>query len=241
MIEDVPSLDEGFRALAGLLVDAEPIDATLHRVASITARTFGPGTLVSVTLAGDPPRTVAASDDAAAALDEHQREAGEGPCAAALATAEVVVARPDDAKYPALRASLPPWAAKHTIAALPLLVGGSVAGALNVYAEDPELLAEGEIDAALALAAQAAVSVSNARSYDECRDRVAQLQGALDSRVVIEQAKGVFMERYRCDADAAFERLRQDSQHANRKLRDIASEVVASTTSRRLHPRAPLA
>jgi len=63
--------------------------------------------------------------------------------------------------------------------------------------------------------------------------RAEQLQVALSSRIVIEQAKGVVAERYACDVDDAFELLRRSARDSRRPLHDVAAEVVASagTTS----------
>jgi AmiR/NasT family two-component response regulator len=58
------------------------------------------------------------------------------------------------------------------------------------------------------------------------------LRAAMHSRAVIEQAKGIIMGATGCDAEAAFDLLRQQSQHLNRKLRDVAEEVVASAVRR---------
>ena len=58
-------------------------------------------------------------------------------------------------------------------------------------------------------------------------DLVAQLQGALDSRILVEQAKGVLMEREGLSARAAFERLRRQARARSRKVDEVAREVIA--------------
>jgi hypothetical protein len=65
------------------------------------------------------------------------------------------------------------------------------------------------------------------------RTEVDQLRIALESRAVIEQAKGIVMATVRCDADAAFALLVEQSQHQNRKLRDIARELAATQSRAR--------
>jgi AmiR/NasT family two-component response regulator len=62
-------------------------------------------------------------------------------------------------------------------------------------------------------------------------ERRAQLQHALDSRIVIEQAKGVLIERYGLPPDAAFELLRRAARRSRTKIHDLAREVVATRTS----------
>ena len=65
----------------------------------------------------------------------------------------------------------------------------------------------------------------------ELRDRVRELQGALDSRVIIEQAKGVLAERSGVTLDTAFELLRRVARNRRRKLHEVCTEMVASVES----------
>jgi AmiR/NasT family two-component response regulator len=107
---------------------------------------------------------------------------------------------------------------------------GTVAvGALNLYAHVPEGFGDDDESLGRDLAAAAAAVMVNVSAYWTAFDLSAQLQQALDSRAVIEQAKGVLMAQRHVDADQAFEILRAASQRYNRKLRDIASGIVEST------------
>jgi AmiR/NasT family two-component response regulator len=74
------------------------------------------------------------------------------------------------------------------------------------------------------------VALANSRTYSECSIKISQLQEALETRIIIEQAKGILMATERCDSDAAFEILKNRSQRSNRKLRLVAEEIVTSTT-----------
>ncbi len=65
----------------------------------------------------------------------------------------------------------------------------------------------------------------------------AAVAGAVEKRHFIEQAKGILMGRYRIDADAAFAMLAQASQHSQRKVRELAEEVVSSVVNAGAHPR----
>ena len=69
------------------------------------------------------------------------------------------------------------------------------------------------------------------RELVELRMRVEQLQTALDSRIVIEQAKGVLAERHGVSVDVAFDALRRGSRAEGRKIHDLAREVVATRTT----------
>ena len=75
-------------------------------------------------------------------------------------------------------------------------------------------------------AAQAAVVLANAEAYWASRALASQLEEALASRAVIEQAKGILMATQRCGPDAAFALLRSESQNTNRKVRDVAADYV---------------
>jgi AmiR/NasT family two-component response regulator len=70
------------------------------------------------------------------------------------------------------------------------------------------------------------VAAGNLHAYQSARDMADNLQVALESRAVIDQAKGILIERYKLTPDAAFQLLARVSMHANRKVRDIADDLV---------------
>ena len=76
------------------------------------------------------------------------------------------------------------------------------------------------------MAAIIGIAAASALRYDEALTLAAQLENALASRGVIEQAKGILMAAQRCSAEEAFDLLRRASQRENRKLRDIATHMV---------------
>jgi GAF domain-containing protein len=117
--------------------------------------------------------------------------------------------------------------------AAPLLVRGEGIGALNLYSSEPHGFAALDEAVVVLFAGQAAVAVQNSRLYQSARSLSAQLEAAMASRAVIEQAKGVIMAGQAVDPDTAFDLLRRASQAQNRKLRDIAGEVVAAAASGR--------
>ena len=114
---------------------------------------------------------------------------------------------------------------RHTMS-IGLPVQRQTVGALNVYGTDDTPFDEATQELATAFASYAAVALANADLYASTANLAANLQRALDSRAVIDQAKGILMRDQRISADAAFEVLVQLSSSSNRKLRAIAQDVV---------------
>jgi GAF domain-containing protein len=230
MSDDLLDLDLGLRELTSLLLSEETLATTLDRVTAVAQRCVTGGDGATVTLVkGGSPYTAFHSDGRVLAVDERQYEFHSGPTLEALKTGELQIATCGDAdeRWDELLA----YAAAcgvGSILAVPLVVGSEVVGSLNVYSESTRAFGPDEVSSAVLLAGQASVSVANAKAHEECVSRIQQLQEALDSRVVIEQAKGVLMERHRLSPDDAFDRLRERSQRENVKLREVAAGVVAT-------------
>lgn len=110
--------------------------------------------------------------------------------------------------------------------ALPLRTGRHPAAAVNLYATDPRVFADATHDVALLFALQGAVALDNAELYRQSVALVDQLHAALESRSVVERAKGLLMGRDGIPAPEALARLRRRSQHENRRLRDVAVELL---------------
>jgi len=106
---------------------------------------------------------------------------------------------------------------------VPVVVASDGLGALNFYAGTTSFFD----DDARRLAELFAGQCSVASQYWSVATESTNLSAAMQSRAVIEQAKGVIMATSHCSAEQAFDVLRVQSQHENRKLRDIAAELVA--------------
>jgi GAF domain-containing protein len=113
-------------------------------------------------------------------------------------------------------------------AVVPVLVAESAVGRLELRRAAPAPFDGDALELARILADVAAALVAVDRQRDEHRTLVAQLQHALDSRVVIEQAKGVLAARLGLPLHEAFELLRDRAREANQRLADVAQRVVAS-------------
>jgi GAF domain-containing protein len=220
--------------LAHLLISEESVETTLARVARLAARTIDDCDAAGVTLV--TPRgyiTAANTDERTLAVDRGQYDRGDGPCLTAIAERQVLRFNVEEAeeRWPSFVADARANDIRSFLAA-PLMLHGEAIGALNLYSAKPSGFSALD-DVLIALfTGQASVAVGNAKVYRDAVQLTEQLREAITSRAVIEQAKGVLMARDGLDADAAFERLRFDSQHRNVKLRQIAEEIVASTQGR---------
>jgi GAF domain-containing protein len=160
-------------------------------------------------------------------LDESQYDRGYGPCLHAAAVGEMVEISdtrteqrwPDYARSAWERGS-------GSSLSVPLAIAEGIAGGLNTYAREPNAFDEEARSAARRFAPYAAVAVSNMHAYQSARAMSGNLEVALESRAVIDQAKGILMERYKLTADQAFQALAAVSMRTNRKVRLVAEELV---------------
>jgi GAF domain-containing protein len=217
-----------FAELSKIMLGEQPLSSTLERVAELAKETIPGAADVSVTLLKDGEVASAAfTGPLAAQLDERQYEAGFGPCMDAATSGRTVTIE-DTAhspSYPDFARLAADRGIRHTMS-IGLPVQRQTIGALNVYGADDTLFDEAKQELATAFASYAAVAVANAGVYATTATLAANLQRALESRAVIDQAKGILMSRHGLSADAAFDLLSKESQLANRKLRDIAEDLV---------------
>jgi GAF domain-containing protein len=206
------------------------MDSLLQMVADLT-KTVMPGNPEAsvLLLAKDQPNTVSSTGELATDLDESQYETGQGPCLHAARTGEVTEIRDTraDDRWP----DYTPRAVEHgnlSSLSIPLAIDqdAQVSGALNIYARRPDAFDEASRSVATRFAPYAAVAAGNLYAYQSARDMADNLQTALESRAVIDQAKGILMERYKLTPDQAFQLLARVSMTTNRKLRDIADHLV---------------
>ena len=101
-----------------------------------------------------------------------------------------------------------------------------LAAGLNVYARTADAFTDADRSALTRFAAYAGAALTNMDALQDARDLAENLQKAMEFRAVIEQAKGILMERYRLTAEQAFRALADASVHTNRKVRDLAEDLV---------------
>ena len=103
-----------------------------------------------------------------------------------------------------------------------------VSAALNVYAREAHAFDDDSRRAATRFAPYAAVALANMHAYQDARRMADNLEVALESRAIIDQAKGILMERYKVTADGAFQMLARASMTTNTKVRNIAEELIVT-------------
>jgi GAF domain-containing protein len=217
-----------------VLVD-RTLEQVLGDITALAARGIPGAESTSITLIrGERAFTAAHHGEMALAADELQYERGYGPCLDA--GRGNVVLRIDDMRteprWPDYVSRVLDTGVRSSLS-VPLPYQGASIGALNIYSTRPEAFATPEsLEAGLQVAEGIAVAVVNAEAHAQVRDQARNMRVAMDSRAVIEQAKGVLMAQRHVDADQAFDILREASQRYNRKLRDIAEGIVASTQDR---------
>jgi GAF domain-containing protein len=180
-------------------------------------------------LVADKPTSLVYTGQLALDLDDSQYGRGYGPCLHAAGTGEPVEI--SDTRTEARWADYMQVAVERgcrSSLSLPLGSPERMTAGLNIYAREPDAFDEDARDSAKRLARFAGIAVANMHAYQSARELADSLQVALESRAVIDQAKGVLIERYKLTADQAFELLAQSSMATNRKLRDVADQLVAT-------------
>lgn len=240
MIEDPKGLAVALRNAAETLIDHDPVRDLEQAVSDLvdTAVDLVPG----ATAAGmsrvhkGEVRSSHATDDRVSRLDTLQTELGQGPCITAatdppddgILYARDLRGRTDVDRWPGFA----PHAADvgfRSLLAVGLWTGRGSHAALNLYAEQPDAFDTDARLVASLFGAQAATLLYGA-------DSAAGLTQALTSRDVIGQAKGILMERFDLDADAAFQQLVRASQDTNVKLVAVAQWLVGEVEQRRRRP-----
>lgn len=178
-------------------------------------------------------RVMAASSERTRLLELFQLQNDEGPCLEAYATGESV--RDAD-----LASALDRWprfapeavaAGFRSVDALPLRLRAAPIGALNLFGASQGGMSEANRRIARAMGDVAAIAIIQSQMVRESETRARQLQHALDSRVAIEQAKGMVAERLAYDMDRAFELIRSYARGHRRHLTEVATEIIAGTLS----------
>ena len=233
-MSDAGRREEALRALSRFVVNQAPVDDLMQQIVTV-ARDALPVVDASVTFSRghDDGWTVASTGDLATQLDEAQYALGRGPCMDAASGGETLLIRDftTETRWPTYAPIAVKTGARCSLS-VPFPVQQHVIAALNLYSSEVDAFRVDDVALAEDIAARAAVAVVNATLYESATQLADDLQRAMASRATIEQAKGIIIATAHCTPDEAFAALVKQSQHENRKLRDIAAEVVARHIAR---------
>jgi GAF domain-containing protein len=216
------------REFTGAILNPYDLQELLHRLMGHAVQIVDAAG-AGIMLAGDDGELsfVAASEQRVIDVELLQAQLKQGVCHEAFYVNEIVhmVDAGKDERWPQYTERVVELGLRSVIG-IPLNAVGQTIGVINIYREAPGSWSDEEVAAAEILAAMGAGYILNANQMQAQNSLAEQLHSAIESRDLIGQAKGILMARSRMDGDEAFDLLRRWSQDQNRKLRDIAEEVV---------------
>jgi GAF domain-containing protein len=223
-----------FVELADTLVDDFDVVDLLSRLAERTVEVLDVSAAGIILASADGElKAIASSSETMRLVELFELQSEEGPCLDCYRTRRAVlneVLGEENGRWPRFE-SVALDAGFRTVHALPMKLRSEVIGALNLFSTDTRALDDGDLATAQALADVATIAILQNRAVLETRRLNEQLDHALKSRIVIEQAKGVLAERAGVGIDGAFAMLRGYARDHNRKLVDISTAVIDGTLS----------
>lgn len=241
--------EQALAQLQSLLLESERLEEFLGDLVGLTARLLPMDLHCSITL--NPQgrlRTAAASDEMVVRFDQDQYDLDEGPCLAALRTgqAQLITDMGSESRFDSFPARAQAHGIRSSLAQPLTPPGQHTTGVMNLYATQTDGFPAAIRDQAAVFAGYAAGALGVAQKIAHHTQFSQDLQTALASRTVIDQALGIIMAQQRCPAERAFQILSRASQNRNKKLRDVAVDIISQVTGAPppspppLRPRPPL-
>jgi GAF domain-containing protein len=222
---------ESLERFAAILTGGYGVGDVLHDLTSEMTDVLGL-TGAGVTLVHDgKQRFVTAAIEAVAILERVQEDHQAGPCVDAVATARPMTVSNLDESEASRRWPDYTRAAKATgiraVAGLPMLAEGSPVGAVNLYSSEPRTWSREDLRIASVFANIATGYLVHASAAEQHQRTAGQLQQALNTRIVIEQAKGVLATQRDISVDEAFVLVRRHARDHNARIHEVASAIVS--------------
>lgn len=226
MAETLPD-DYGLSALAQFFINDGTLGDTLLRVAELACKVILVADMAGITLLVEGrPATGVFTDPQALEIDADQYEIGSGPCLEAFRRQQII--RIDstytEQRWPEFTAAATAHGVTATLS-VPLVARCEALGALNLYSRTGPF-GDQEVQQAEAFALQASILLANVQVYWDARELGERLHQAMRSRATVEHAVGILLAGGGRTPEEAFQLLVRASQRENRKLRDIAAEIV---------------
>jgi transcriptional regulator with GAF, ATPase, and Fis domain len=227
-------LTQSLASLSMLATGQLALEDSLTQVAGFAVRAIPGADGAGLTLLeADRADTIVSTADFVTKVDKIQYSLGEGPCISAASEGHTFWSGSlgGEQRWPRFG----PRVARlgvHSVLSLPLLTPDGVLGAMNVYAHSKAVFDERAVNIGELFAVPAAIAVQNALVLAQAKRLASNLQAALISRAVIDQAMGIVMSRTGCNAEEAFDRLRTRSQTEHVKVSAVAQSVVDAAVRR---------
>lgn len=231
MPADPSPLHKSLRAISMFCVGDATLQETLLRVAELGLDAVPSADMAGITmLLEGRPRTAVFTDDTAPEIDSAQYEAGTGPCLDAYRHRQVyrIDDVTEDQQWPAFSEA----AAAHglrSVMSIPLLARHEGVGALNFYSRATKSFTDDDVQVGIAFATQAAILLASSQAHWDAEQLHGDMATVMESWATIEQAKGILMGVRPCGEDEALQILVETAQRQNRKLPEVAEELVART------------
>jgi ANTAR domain/GAF domain len=230
---------DSLNALASVVISRENVDTTTQQIAELAVEVVSGCDYGGISLVRNGQiKTMGATDRLVEELDAIQYEVGEGPCLSSIK--EQASFHIDDMCADETWPEFSARACREGMGGLlsfVLKVSLDSLGALNLYSRRPNSFTEEDFVRGALFATYAAVALANAQTHAHDLQRVSELEEGLHTRDVIGTAMGIIMERDRVTSAEAFQRLREQSQSSNNKIRSVAEEIVAATEETIVDPR----
>ncbi len=223
-----------FEALATYVISDSSVDGALQLLVDLAGSSIGGAEAVGISLLRKGGVVTAVSSrPKVITIDSLQYESGSGPRLQAMADGEmqIVTSLLTEDRWPEFT-NKALYEGVQSIVAYPLKSKDEVFGALNIYSLRDQAFSQHALSVGEVFAARASVLLVNATRYEAATQLASQLEEALRSRAVIDQAKGILMEREKISADEAFDRLKSVSQHSNIKVREVAQRILEDALQR---------
>jgi GAF domain-containing protein len=225
---------EPFLPLASIVFSEQTYENTLQHVVDIARDCVLGCSMAGMTLLDRTgPATAVATSRAAARVDAIQYRVNGGPCLDAYRRQVIVriESTEDDDRWPEFCQGAVNEGVLSTLS-FPLIVQGDGLGALNLYSDRRNGFDDIDERTGTVFALHASTTLANVRAFWQNDALRHNLEQALETRGVIDQAKGILMSQQNISADEAFEVLKRASQRANRKVHDLAQEIVDARGTR---------